>query len=334
MRRILIDNAVEARAKEFAEVMKGNKPDKLDWGRRNTPLDKLKEFYKGLRKDSKTARHALYVYNIIVLYNNLLFLEPNIFKDVYESYFMQWDDILNDEIDYGGKKQFYEHVIDCMGYTRIRSGLLREYMKDQRIKACVYCNSQYAITTEEFKENSRKKRIGTYQFDHNWPESEYPFLCTSYYNLIPSCPTCNQTKLQRKAFFNLYTTNPAELDVFRFELTPDKAVESYVEQDMDKLEVKLKCDSSQDMLDNHQELFHIDLIYTQHIDVVQRIIVILKANESFYRKSLQDSLSTLFPMGVEDPGYFFFGYYMEKENIHLQLLSKLVQDVVEQVSTA
>ena len=334
MRRILIDSAVEARAKEFAEVMKGTRPDKLDWGEGKTPLDKLKKFYIVLRKDSKNARHALFVYNIIVLYNNLLLLEPKMFRVVYDSYFKQWDDILNDEIDFGGKKLFYDHVINCMGYTKIRSGLMRGYMKDQRIKVCVYCNSQFAITTEEFTEKSRKKRIGTYQFDHNWPESKYPFLCTSYYNLLPSCPTCNQTKQQRKADFNLYATSPAELDVFHFELTPDKAVVSYVADDMDKLEVKLKCDIIPSILDNHQELFHIDQIYAEHIDVVKRIIVILKANESFYRKSLQASLSTLFPFGVEDPGYFFFGYYMKKENIHLQPLSKLVQDIVEQVGTA
>lgn len=336
MRRILIDKAVENRAKEFAEVMRGNKPDKLEWGGGNTPLDKLKEFYRGLRKDPKTARHALYVYNIIVLYNNLLLLEPSKFNYVYESYFKQWDDILNDKIDYSGKKPFYELIINCMGYTIIRSGLMREYMKDQRIKSCVYCNAQYAITTDKFKEKSRTKRIGTYQFDHNWPESKYPFLCTSYYNLLPCCPTCNQTKLQRKADFNLYTTNPAELDVFRFELTPDKAVVAYVADDMDKLEVKLKCDrdTDSDMLANHQELFHIDLIYAVHIDVVQRVIIILRANGGYYRQSLKEGLDELFPMGVEDPGYFFFGYYMKKENVHMQPLSKLVQDVVSQIDTA
>ena len=30
-------------------------------------------------------------------------------------------------------------------------------MKEQRIKACVYCNAQYAITTEEFEENGVRK---------------------------------------------------------------------------------------------------------------------------------------------------------------------------------
>ena len=147
MRRILIDAAVEARAKEFAKAMKGELPEKLDWGKGKTPLEKLKVFYRELRKEPAHFTHALYVYNIIVLYNNLLILEPRQFMGVYESYFKQWDDIPNDVIEYNGKKKFYEHIIDCMGYAKIRSGLMREYMKDQRIKTCVYCNAQYAITT-------------------------------------------------------------------------------------------------------------------------------------------------------------------------------------------
>lgn len=335
MRRILIDKAVENRAKEFAEVMRGNKPEKLDWGDEK-PKDKLKAFYDDLVKKSGCDDYARYIDLIIAKYEDLLVLTPISFETIYERHFKKWDGILSDMVDYGVKKEFYKHIIDCMGYTKIRSGLMREYMKVQRIKACVYCNAQYAVTTEVFKEKSRLNRIGTYQFDHNWPASKYPFLCTSYYNLLPCCPTCNQTKLQRKADFNLYGTNPAELDVFRFELTPDKAVVAYVADDMDKLEVKLKCDrdTDSDMLANHQELFHIDLIYAEHIDVVQRVIIILRANGGYYRQSLKEGLDELFPMGVEDPGYFFFGYYMKKENVHMQPLSKLVQDVVSQIDTA
>lgn len=329
MRRILIDEAVEERAKEFSEVMKGNRSDKLDWGEGKTPLDRLDAFHTELEATPGMGEMAEYVEAVVEAYDDLLLLKPDDFKTTYEQQFKKWDGILSKKITYDGKeREFYKHLIDCMGYAQIRSGLMRQYMKEQRIKTCVYCNAQYAITTEEFEEKGVKKRIGTYQFDHRMPESVYPFLCTSYYNLQPSCPTCNQTKQARMAQFNLYTDKADELDVFRFELTPDKAVTAYVKDDMDRLEVKLKCDSSEELLDNHQRLFHIDLIYAEHIDVVKRIIVILQANSDYYRQSLNESVGRLFPNGVEDPGYFFFGYYMKNENVHLQPLSKLVQDVV------
>lgn len=67
------------------------------------------------------------------------------------------------------------------------------------------------------------------------------------------------------------------------------------------------------------------------MDVVKRIIVILQTNSGYYRQSLQDCVRELFPNCVEDPGYFFFGYYMKKENVHLKQLSKLVQDIVEEI---
>lgn len=101
---------------------------------------------------------------------------------------------------------------------------------------------------------------------------------------------------------------------------------------MDKLEVKLKCDNDMELLNNHQELFYIDLIYAEHIDLVKRIIILLRNNDDYYQQSLQEGVAELFPNGVEDPGYFFFGYYMKKENIHLQPLSKLVQDMVAVLS--
>lgn len=330
MRRILIDKAVEERAKDFAEVMKGNRPDKLDWGVGKTPLDRLDAFHAKLESMPEMGEMVEYVEAVVDAYEDLLLLKPDQFQTTYEKHFKKWDNILSKKVAYGDKeKEFYKHLIDCMGYAQIRSGMMRQYMKEQRIKTCVYCNAQYAITTEEFEENGVRKRIGTYQFDHRMPKSVFPFLSTSYYNLQPSCPTCNQTKLARTALFSLYTDKKEELDVFRFELTPDKTVVSYVADDMDKLEVKLKCDSIPSILDNHQELFHIDLIYAEHIDVVKRIIVTLQANSDYYRQSLSESVGRLFPNGVEDPKYFFFGYYMKKENVHLQPLSKLVQDVVE-----
>jgi len=128
--------------------------------------------------------------------------------------------------------------------------------------------------------------------------------------------------------FVLYTTNEEDnQDEFRFELLP---INAYVKDDLENLHVVLKSDNK-DLLDNHKSLFHIDQIYSQHTDVLQRVVVIMKSNNKAYRASLKESLTNLFPDGVQDPEYFFFGYYMQPEHIHLQPLSKMVQDVVKQL---
>jgi len=330
MRRILIDQEVAGRARKFADVMVSNKAKKVNWQKQQMPLERLKSFFSFLR-DLNLIREARYVYTIIFYYDTLLTLKPDEFDRVYKLWFKQWDVILNTTVEYhNDKKEFYKHVIDCMRYKDIRSNLMRAYMKEQSIKTCVYCNAQYAVTTEEFVEDGQRKRIGTYQFDHFKAESKYPFLCTSYFNLQPSCATCNGSKLQEEAKFNLYTEKEDDVEPFWFELTPDKAVKAYVDQDMDELEIKLNS-NDKSLLKNHQDLFHIDIIYAQHIDVVQRIIVMLRANSEYYMQSLKESLDTLFPFGVDEPESFFFGYHLKKEHVHLQPLNKLVQDVVKMI---
>lgn len=330
MRRILIDTEVESMVADYVEAMKGEDTSLKEWDEGDKPTDRLDALRQVLLEKTETEEMAKYVETVIEKYDELLLLIPDAFKDTYELYFKKWDGELKKIVSYKGKeKEFYKHVIDCMGYADIRSNLLRYFTKEQGIKTCVYCNAQYAVTTEEFTDkNHHIKRVGTYQFDHFWPESDYPFLCTSYYNLQPCCTTCNQSKKDRKALFNLYTDKEGKLDVFKFELTPDKALAAYVDHDMENLEVRLNSEDKT-LLKNHQDLFHIDLIYAQHIEMVQRIIVMLRANSDYYMISLQESLDALFPMGVEDPECFFFGFHLKKEHVHLQPLNMLVQDVVE-----
>lgn len=332
MRRILINNSVKSYVESYADEMTGKTRNIINWQSNTMPLKLLASFYKHLDINGYGCL-AHYVSMICVMYRTLLTLHPNRFDEIHNQFFIDWDDDdLKLKIEYKGKNQeFYKHVIDCMRYKDIRTDLMRYFIHEQSIKACVYCNAQYAITTDKFKDVDGKwKRVGTYQFDHFYPESKYPYLCTSFFNLHPSCPTCNDSKLQRLSLFNLYTDDAATQDAFTFVLVPDKQIEDYMKDDMDKLAVMLHSNDTR-LLANHKRLFHINEIYSQHADVLQRLVVTLKNNRPEYRQSLQDSLAELFPNGVEDPQYFFFGYYMKSDHIHRQPLSKMVQDVVKQL---
>jgi 5-methylcytosine-specific restriction endonuclease McrA len=59
------------------------------------------------------------------------------------------------------------------------------------IKSCVYCNAHLAATTK----NNNGTYKGTYELDHFYPKSKYPYLCTSFFNLQPCCAHCNESKL-------------------------------------------------------------------------------------------------------------------------------------------
>lgn len=87
-----------------------------------------------------------------------------------------------------------KRVYDLLGYESL-------YNKDSdwnayilcemlNISICPYCNRQYIFTTKK----RGKKWVTRPQLDHFYVKSKYPFLSCSFYNLIPSCPTCNEGK--------------------------------------------------------------------------------------------------------------------------------------------
>ena len=54
--------------------------------------------------------------------------------------------------------------------------------KNLDINTCVYCNRNYTSTVD---------KITRPQFDHYFPQKNYPLLALSFHNLIPSCAICN-----------------------------------------------------------------------------------------------------------------------------------------------
>lgn len=48
-----------------------------------------------------------------------------------------------------------------------------------------------------------KNGNGYYDLDHGKPKAKYPYLCTSFFNLQPACPSCNRKKSDdvKKEFF-------------------------------------------------------------------------------------------------------------------------------------
>lgn len=58
---------------------------------------------------------------------------------------------------------------------------------------CVYCNRQYAFNIEKDGGSNDANRYARPALDHWFPESVYPLLSLSLYNLIPSCTICNSS---------------------------------------------------------------------------------------------------------------------------------------------
>ncbi len=68
-----------------------------------------------------------------------------------------------------------------------------EILKILDIHCCPYCNRNYISTI-----GTDKERFFRADFDHFLSKSKYPYFRFHFYNLIPSCGTCNQKAKQYK----------------------------------------------------------------------------------------------------------------------------------------
>lgn len=109
-----------------------------------------------------------------------------------------------------GKKDYYSY-----NGVRYCSRYLSSKMENF---ACPYCNESH-IYTFNYEHNNKILRR-TFDWDHVFPSSIYPFLAISFFNLVPSCKVCNFIKLnQRAEYFNPHTAFNVD-DAYKFDIEP------------------------------------------------------------------------------------------------------------------
>ena len=74
----------------------------------------------------------------------------------------------------------------------IISGFFKRHSIDLKINSCYYCETAY-INTYSYQ----NKKYSHFDLDHFFPQKKCPILALSLFNMIPSCPTCNQ-RLKRQ----------------------------------------------------------------------------------------------------------------------------------------
>lgn len=136
------------------------------------------------------------------------------------------------------------------------------FIVNSGLAICPYCSEEEIEPTDATKK----------QIDHFLPKRQYPFLAMSYYNLVPSCGTCN--KLERKgtndpllsraglsnAIVNPYMFNP---EWIRYHLKMLSA-KPYQNSDFELL-LGFK---TKNLLDGYNEFFDISDRQARHNNVV------------------------------------------------------------------
>jgi hypothetical protein len=222
-------------------------------------------------------------------------------------------------------KVFKNELLRRLGYVELRKEHYPDHFKSTGIKACVYCNSQLAITAQ----TKGNKRYAKFQVDHFLPKAEYPCFSISYFNLFPSCSSCNGRKSAKTVEFALYSEDPEQLrnSTFKFRLEPKSLSKYKLSGNPDDFEITFRGSGYKD----YNDAFDILGIYETQKDLVEELVMKSIIYDQTYLQQLKTSFSKLYPRKAPMASRFFVGNYTKDRDIHKRPLSKFTMDIAKQL---
>jgi hypothetical protein len=201
------------------------------------------------------------------------------------------------------------------------------------VNVCPYCDRNYTVTVIA---KSPKSFIVRPDFDHFFPQSDYPLLALSFYNLIPSCAICNRTiKRDQNIRYGDYI-HPYEEDFGK------EIAFSYSSSDPNSIigiGKKLFVDFSYNSKDkekvkrckNSTRLFKLREIYQEsHLQEISVIIRTYHISGGGYLEVLKNQFKGL--ATLEELYKIAFKNYINEEDFGNMPLGKLTRDIVDQMS--
>ncbi len=244
-----------------------------------------------------------------------------------EKYKERFNKIIDSEaIKSNTHKLFRNELIKRMGYSDLRDDFYPKYFEQMGIRACVYCNSQFALTVEKLDGTKSAK----FQVDHYYPKSKYPCFSISFYNLYPVCGSCNNSKSSDDTVnFQLYSGNFKDFTKcqFYFEIEKESLVKYRVNGTQDALKIKFHEPATS----GFNEAFAVEGIYNQQKDVAEEIVLKSIIYNKAYINQLRASLGKLYSHKGPMLSRLVVGNYVDVRDIHKRPMAKFTQDIARQV---
>lgn len=199
-------------------------------------------------------------------------------------------------------------------------------MEKTELKVCPYCNISYTY--------SRKKSVAA-QLDHFFPKAEYPILALCFYNLVPSCPTCNRIKSDDTGEM----ASPYKDGVFRdlritWDYVDGEGRDNYSEEcSLATLEEKIKIRIETSRKDEQHNLtsMKIEDAYQQHKDYASEIIKKATIYTNLEAQKLICDICTSAGITPEEVERFYLGNYLDANELKKRPLSKMTKDFYQEI---
>lgn len=226
----------------------------------------------------------------------------------------------------------FTYLYKIFDYNMVKDneiGLHLAYIK--KTNTCPYCNRAYTFVIGKKSKTGKNVSKIRPHFDHWFAHEQYPLLSISFYNLIPSCPTCNSSAKGATTFalnthIHPYETASANPN-FRF-----CPILKYDESEhRTRWSVLLKRTVGS-MEDNTIKSFWLDEIYDKHGELeVKDIMDFAQGNNVTYLKGLFKTICEDFKgeRSVGDVYRMLFGIEAEIDKILNRPFSKLKRDILE-----
>ncbi|HEM4974213.1 TPA: HNH endonuclease [Streptococcus suis] len=177
-----------------------------------------------------------------------------------------------------------------------------------RLSVCPYCN-------RNFMNSSNNKN--TCELDHFWHKSQFPIFAASFFNLIPSCPSCNRNK----------GTHPFSLSPYKNEISSDSRITfSWKPLEGDFLfnhnSIYITSKTHKDFKKDF-DLLDLHNLYQIHSDLV--LDAILK--KIFIPEHYLNEINNIIPLSDSDINRLFTGVYTAEKDYYRRPLSKLISDI-------
>ena len=203
---------------------------------------------------------------------------------------------------------------------------------DIAFNSCVYCNRNWIITVGD-----QVNKTTNPQLDHFFSKSDFPILRLSFYNLIPSCETCN-SRVKGSVEFeynkNLHPYDNGYGNNAKF-IAIGKDVES-VQGYASNFSIKLLYEdlipnNLKSQIEENHKLFEIDKLYEAHGDIVSELFLRKRLFSISYLQTLKKSIQMGENVTEQDLYRIAFSNYFNDTKFGKRPFSKLTRDITKQL---
>ncbi|RZL20422.1 MAG: hypothetical protein EOO89_00265 [Pedobacter sp.] len=235
------------------------------------------------------------------------------------------------------RKNLANEVMGIFNYGKFTSKtdgkLAYQHSNNLGVTVCLYCNVSYTFTIQTSRGKARP------QFDHFFNKAKFPYLALSFYNLIPSCYSCNAS-LKGDKEFNMNTHIHPFVEGFdrtTVFITGVKQVEYLLGKSGFDISFHAPFnDLKSKRIKNNCDVFHILESHKFQAEYAGEII----RKAYFYSDSRVKELYREFKIENTDQHIFgseaeiiemVFGNHVSDDKLPNRVLSKLTRDILEEL---